>query len=61
MVYWPQNFILTGSRKSRPSYDDWTLTQWVAGFVGCIQEAKSEEASACMLDYMGNLMEDVSD
>ena len=33
MVDWPQNFILTGSRKNRPTYDDLTLTQWVAGFV----------------------------
>ena len=56
MVDWPQNFILTGSRKNRPTYDDLTLTQWVAGFVRCIQEEKSEEASACMLDYLGNLM-----
>ena len=61
MVDWPQNFILTGSRKNRPTYDDLTLTQWVAGFVRCIQEEKSEEASACMLDYLGNLMEDASD
>ena len=60
MVDWPENFILTGSLKNRPTYDDLTLTQWVAGFVRCIQE-KSEEASTCMLDYLGNLMEDASD
>ena len=34
------DFILTGSRKNRPTYDDLTLTQWVAGFVRCIQEEK---------------------
>ena len=60
-VDWPQHFILTGNRKSRPSYDDLTITQWVSGFVRCIQEEKSGEARASMLDYLGNLMEDASD
>ena len=47
--------------KEWPTYDDLTLTQWVADFVRCIQEGKSEEVSAYILDYLGNLMEDVSD
>ena len=58
---WSQNFILTGSRKTRPSYDDLTMAQWVSGFVRCVQEEKSEAARASMLDYLGNLMEDASD
>ena len=33
MVDWPQNFILTRSRKNTPTYDDLTLTQWVARLV----------------------------
>ena len=45
----------------RPTYDDLKLTQWVAGFVRCIQKEKSEEASTCMPDYLGNLMDDASD
>ena len=45
----------------RPTYDDLTLTQWVSGFVCCIQEEKSDAAKECMLDYLGNLMEDASD
>ena len=57
----PQNFILTGSRKTRPTYGDLTVTQWVSGFVWCIQEEKSDAAKECMLDYLGNLMEDASD
>ena len=61
MVDWPQNFILTGSRKTRPTYNDLTITQWVSGFVLCIQEEKSDVARECMLDYLGNLMEDASD
>ena len=56
VVDWPQHFILTGNSKSRPSYDDLTITQWVSGFVHCIQEEKSGETRASMLDYLGNLM-----
>ena len=58
---WPQNFILTGNQKTRPSYDDLNITQWVSGFVRCIQEQKLEVNRACMLDYLGNIMEDASD
>ena len=58
---WPQNFILTGSQKTRPTYDDLTITQWVSGFVRCIQEEKSEPSRSAMLSYLGNLMEDASD
>ena len=58
VVDWPQHFILTGNRKSRPTYDNLTVTQWVFGFVSCIQEEKSGETRASMLDYLGNLMED---
>ena len=31
VVGWPPNFILTRNRKSRPTYDDLTITQWVSG------------------------------
>ena len=47
--------------KTRPSYDDLTLTQLVSSFVRCIQEEKSGESRASMLDYLGNLMEDASE
>ena len=60
-VDWPQHFILTGTDKTRPSYDDLTIIQWVSRFVWCMQEEKSEHNKACMLDYLGNIMVDVSD
>ena len=41
VVDWPKHFILTWNRKSRPTYDDLTVTQWVSGFVQCMQEEKS--------------------
>ena len=59
-VDWPQNFILTGNQKTRPTYDDLSFTQWVSGFVRCIQEEKSEQCRSAMLDYLANLMEDAS-
>ena len=60
-IDWPQHFILTGTHKTRPSYDDLTNTQWVSGFVWCMQEERSEHNKTCMLDYIGNIMEDASD
>ena len=60
-VDWPQHFILTGTHKTRPSYDYLTITHWASGFVRCIQKEKSENVRASMLDYLGNLMEDASD
>ena len=36
-------------------------TQWVCGFVQCMQEEKSEHSRTCMLDCLGNIMEDASD
>ena len=59
-IDWPQHFILTGTHKTHPSYDDLTISQWVSGFVRCMQEEKSEHNKTCMLDYLGNIMEDMS-
>ena len=56
VVDWPQNFILTGTNKTRPTYDDLSMTQWMAVFIRCIQEEKQECNRASMLDYLGNLM-----
>ena len=61
LIDWPQNFILTGAYKTRPTYDDLTITQWVSGFVRCIQEEKSASNKDLMLDYLSNLMKDASD
>ena len=57
----PQHFILTGTHKTQLSYNDLTITQWVSGFVWCMQEEKSEHNKACMLDYLCNIREDASD
>ena len=46
------------AHKTRPTYDDLTITQWVFRFVWCMHEEKSEQSRTCMLDYLGNIMED---
>ena len=45
-------------KSHRLTYNDLTITQWVSGFIQCIQEENSDAARECMLDYLGNLMED---
>ena len=42
-VPWPQNFILSGSNKSRTSYDSLSMSQWVSGFTTIIREESDIE------------------
>ena len=51
LIDWPQNFIFTGAHKTRPTYDDLTITQWVSGFVRRIQEEKSASNRDHMHDF----------
>ena len=49
-VKWPHEYILSGNSKERISYDQLSITQWVAGF-GCImkEEHNSEIKDAMFL------------
>ena len=58
---WPQNVILTGSQKTRPTYDGLNITQWVSRYVRCIPKEKSEANMMSMIDYLGNIMQVASD
>ena len=60
-VPWPHNYILTGSTKSRASYDNLSMSQWVAGFCQIIREQNDPIVKNQMLDYMSDLMEDCHD
>ena len=60
-VDWPQDIILTGTNKTRPSYDVLTITQWVSEFLRCIPDEGCDSTKASMLHYLANLMEDASD
>ena len=39
-VKWPHEFVLSGSSKERVSYDQLSITQWVAGFCRIMKEEK---------------------
>ena len=60
-VPWPQNHILSGSNKSRISYDALSISQWVAGFSCIIREESDPKTRDHMLEYMTDLMEDSHD
>ena len=60
-VPWPHNYILTGNTKSRASYDNLSMSLWVAGFCQIIREQSDLTVKNQMLDYMSDLMEDSHD
>ena len=60
-VPWPQNHVLNGSTRFRPSYDSLSVFQWVTGFTSIIQDEKTVEIKNKMLEYMADLREDTHD
>ena len=60
-VPWPQNYILSGTSKSRATYDSLTMSQWVCGFSNIIREETDLETKNFMLDYLSDIMEDSQD
>ena len=60
-VPWPQNFILSGSSKTRVSYDNLSMSQWVSGFSNIIREESDLVTKNCMLEYLADLMDDSHD
>ena len=60
-VKWCHEYILSGHSKERISYDNLSVTQWVAGF-GCImREEQNSEIKNSMLDYLISLFDDAND
>ena len=60
-VPWPQNHVLSGTSKSRTSYDSLTTFQWMAGFCSIIKDEKDLKVKNAMLEYLTDLMEDARD
>ena len=60
-VKWPHEYVLSGSSKERVSYDQLSVTQWVAGFCRIMKEEKSQNFRENMLDYMIALFDDAND
>ena len=42
-VKWPQEYVLSGNSKERVSYDQLSITQWVAGFGRIIKDETNSE------------------
>ena len=60
-IPWPQNHILSGTNKSRVSYDNLSMAQWIAGFCTIIKEESNVQTKNNMLSYVTDLMEDCHD
>ena len=60
-VPWPQNHILSGTSKSRVSYDNLSMAQWVSGFCSIIKDEVNVQTKNNMLSYVADLMEDCHD
>ena len=60
-VAWPHESVLGGVSKTRMSYDQLTMAQWVMGFTRNILDEADLNTRESMLTYMSELMEDVSD
>ena len=60
-IPWPHNFILSGSSRSRISYDSLSMSQWVSGFSAIIREQSNVETKNQMLEYLSDLMDDSHD
>ena len=58
---WPQNKALSGSTRSRPSYDLLSVYQWVTGFSRIIQDQNIVELKNKMLEFLAEMMEDAQD
>ena len=60
-VRWPHEYILSGVNKERVSYDQLTVTQWVAGFGRTMRDESDPDVRKHMLEYLIALMDDAND
>ena len=60
-VKWPHEYVLSGVSKERVTYDQLSVTQWVAGFGRIMKEEKNHEIKEHMLDYLVALFDDAND
>ena len=51
-VKWPQEFVLSGSKKEQIQYDQLSVVQWVAGFCRILEEETNPQIKEHMLDYL---------
>ena len=53
--------MLSGNAKSRVTYDNLSLSQWVSGFATIIKDEQDLETKNKMLEYLAEIMEDSHD
>ena len=58
---WPHEHVLRGSSWQQLAYDQISLTQFIQGFVKNVLDEESNVNRECMLQYLGDLMEDATD
>ena len=52
-IPWPQNQVLSGSTRSRPSYDQLNVFQWVLGFARIAQDESDLEVKKRCIPIFG--------
>ena len=60
-IAWPHKFVLSGSSKTRVTYDNLSLSQWVSGFATIIKDENDLETKNKMLEYLAEIVEDSHD
>ena len=60
-VAWPHEAILGGINRTRLTYNQLSLTQWVQGFCHNVLDERNNEKREHMISYMADLMEDATD
>ena len=51
-IKWPYEYVLSGVAKEPITYDQLSVTQWVAGFGRIMKEEKNQEIKEHTLDYL---------
>ena len=59
-VVWPHERILGGHTRQRLTYDQISMAQFVQGFVKSMLHEKNPYNREHMLQYLGDIMEDMS-
>ena len=60
-IAWPHEAILGGVNRSRLTYDQLSMSQWVQGFCKNTLDETCEQKRESMITYMADLMEDATD
>ena len=57
-IAWPHHYCFPGPGGQLPEYKDLSPIQFFIGFLGCLQEEKSNTVRSNMIDYGRHLMQD---